>query len=117
MEENENIENNDQPQAGDGNKQAPQSAPASDRDQFVGKKTAAGICGILLGALGIHKFILGFTTPAVIMLLVSIIGGIVTCGVASLVMGIIGIIEGIMYLTKSDDDFYQMYGVEKKGWF
>ena len=113
MEENENIENNDQPQVGDGNKQAPQSAPAPDRDQFVGKKTAAGICGILLGALGIHKFILGFTTPAVIMLLVSIIGGIVTCGVASLVMGIIGIIEGIMYLTKSDDDFYQLYGVEK----
>ena len=117
MEENENMENNDQPQAGGGNEQAPQSAPAPDRDQFVGKKTAAGICGILLGGLGIHKFILGFTTPAVIMLLVSIIGGIVTCGVASLVMGIIGIIEGIMYLTKSDDDFYQQYGVEKKGWF
>jgi TM2 domain-containing membrane protein YozV len=24
-----------------------------------GNKVAAGICGILLGALGIHKFILG----------------------------------------------------------
>ena len=75
MEENENMENNDQPQAGGGNEQAPQSAPAPDRDQFVGKKTAAGICGILLGGLGIHKFILGLTTPAVIMLLVSIIVG------------------------------------------
>ncbi len=32
-------------------------------------------------------------------------------------MGIIGLIEGIMYLTKSDDDFYQQYGVDKKGWF
>ena len=110
MEENEN---NDQPQAGDGNKQAPQSAPTPDRDQFVGKKTAAGICGILLGALGIHKFVLGLTTPAVIMLLVSIL----TCGLGAIPMSIIGIIEGIMYLKKSDDDFYQMYGMEKKGWF
>ena len=107
MEENENIENNDQPQ----------SAPAPDRDQFVGKKMAAGICGILLGGLGIHKFILGLTTPAVIMLLVTIIGGILTCGLGAIPMGIIGLIEGIMYLTKSDDDFYQLYGVEKKGWF
>jgi hypothetical protein len=32
-------------------------------------------------------------------------------------MSIIGLIEGIMYLTKSDDDFYQQYRVEKKGWF
>ena len=117
MEENENMENNDQPQAGGGNEQAAQSAPAPDKDQFVGKKTAAGICGILLGGLGIHKFILGLTTPAVIMLLVTIIGGILTCGLGAIPMGIIGLIEGIMYLTKSDDDFYQMYGVEKKGWF
>ena len=117
MEENENIENNDQPQAGDGNEQAPQSAPAPDRDQCVGKKTAAGICGILLGGLGIHKFILGLTTPAVIMLLVTIIGGILTCGLGAIPMGIIGLIEGIMYLTKSDDDFYQIYAMEKKGWF
>jgi len=32
-------------------------------------------------------------------------------------MGIIGLIEGIVYLTKSDEDFYQTYAVEKKGWF
>ena len=30
---------------------------------------------------------------------------------------IIGIIEGIIYLTKSDEDFHQMYVVEQKGWF
>ena len=117
MEENENVESNDQPQVGGGNEQAPQSAPASDRDQFVGKKTAAGICGILIGGLGIHKFILGLTTPAVIMLLVTVVAGILTCGLGVIPMGIIGLIEGIMYLTKSDDDFYQQYGVDKKGWF
>lgn len=80
---------------------------------FAGKKVAAGVCGILIGALGIHKFILGLTTPGVIMLLVSVL----TCGIGAIAMGIIGLIEGIIYLTKSDEEFYQTYAVEKKGWF
>ena len=78
-----------------------------------GKKIACGICGILLGAFGIHKFILGYTTEGLIMLLVSVL----TCGIGSPVMGIIGLIEGIMYLTKSDDEFYNTYMASKKGWF
>jgi TM2 domain-containing membrane protein YozV len=84
--------------------------PSSD---FASKKTAAGICGILLGGFGVHKFILGLTTPAVIMLVVSV----ATCFIAYPVMAIIGLIEGIMYLTKSDSEFVQLYDVEKKGWF
>ena len=79
--------------------------------EFAGKKLAAGICGILIGYLGIHKFILGLTTQGIIMLLVSLTG----CGI--IVMGPIGLIEGIMYLTKSDEEFYETYAVEKKGWF
>ncbi len=85
----------------------------SEVKDFAGKKVAAGVCGILLGALGIHKFILGLTTPGVIMLLVSLL----TCGIGAVVMSIIGLIEGIIYLTKSDEDFYQIYAVDKKGWF
>lgn len=77
------------------------------------KKIAAGICGILLGALGIHKFILGYTGPGIIMLLVSIL----TLGLASPIMGLIGLIEGILYLTKSDEDFSRIYIQNKKGWF
>jgi TM2 domain-containing membrane protein YozV len=75
------------------------------------KKIAAGICGILLGSLGVHKFILGLTTPGVIMLLVSL-----TC-IGYPIMQIIGLVEGIIYLTKSDEDFYRTYFVEQKGWF
>jgi len=82
-----------------------------------GKKIACGICAILLGAFGIHKFILGYTTEGVIMLLVTLVAGVITCGIASAVMGIIGLIEGIMYLTKSDDEFYTTYLNGKKGWF
>jgi len=51
------------------------------------------------------------------MCLVSIIGGIFTCGLAAIPIAIIELIEGIMSLKKSDDEFYQLYGVEKKGWF
>ncbi len=78
-----------------------------------GKKIAAGICGILLGALGVHKFILGRTVPGIIMLLVSVL----TLGFLSWLMAIIGIIEGIIYLTKTDEDFYNTYVVGKKNWF
>jgi len=90
---------------------------SSQNGDANGKKIACGICGIVIGAFGIHKFILGYTTEGLIMLLVSLIAGVVTCGIATAVMGIIGLIEGIMYLTKSDDEFYNTYIASKKGWF
>jgi TM2 domain-containing membrane protein YozV len=77
------------------------------------KKVVAGICGILLGALGVHKFVLGYTTEGIIMLCVSVL----TCFIASPVMGVIGLIEGIMYLTKTDEEFYTTYMASHKGWF
>ncbi len=36
-----------------------------------------------------------------------------TCGA----FGIVGLIEGIMYLTKTDDQFVSEYIVGKKQWF
>ena len=86
--------------------------PPTIRD-FSSNKVAAGVCGILIGSLGIHKLILGLTTPGIIMLLVSIL----TCGVGGLVMSVIGFIEGIIYLSKTDEYFYQTYAIEKKPWF
>lgn len=77
------------------------------------KKIVAGICGILLGGLGVHKFILGYTTEGIIMLLVTLL----TCGMGWMVMGVIGLVEGIMYLTKTDEEFVSAYIQNKKGWF
>ena len=77
----------------------------------------AGLLGIFLGSLGIHKFYLGYTTEAIIMLAVTIVGGFISLGLVSGVMGIIGLIEGIIYLTKSDEEFQQMYVYNHKGWF
>ncbi|MDP7010905.1 MAG: NINE protein [Verrucomicrobiota bacterium] len=80
-----------------------------NKEEFIGKRSTAGICGILIGGLGIHRFVLGDSTGGIIRIVITIF----TCGFGSL----IGLIEGIIYLTKKDDDFYQIYGVEKKGWF
>ena len=81
------------------------------------KKIVAGICGILLGSLGIHKFILGYTMEGVIMLVISVVIGIPTCGIGASVIHLIGLIEGIIYLTKSDEEFVRTYIQNKKGWF
>lgn len=77
------------------------------------EKLVAGLLGILLGSLGIHKFYLGYTKEGVIMLLVSLL----TCGIGAFVMEIIGLIEGIMYLVKSDEEFQATYVDSHKGWF
>ena len=73
------------------------------------KKITAGICAILVGWLGVHKFILGYTTEGVIQLVL----GLLTCGLTN----IISIVEGVIYLTKSDEEFVRTYIQNKKGWF
>lgn len=88
-------------------------AAAASKPAGGDKKIAAGILGILLGPLGIHKFILGYTKEGLIMLLVSVL----TFGLLAWVMWVIGLIEGIVYLTKSDEEFVATYIEGRKGWF
>lgn len=85
--------------------------------EISNRKLAAGLTGVFLGAFGVHKFVLGYTRPAVIMLVVSLAGGLVTCGLASFVMGVIGLIEGIIYLTKTNEEFQTTYLDATKEWF
>ena len=73
------------------------------------KKVLAGVLALLLGYLGIHKFILGYTKEGIIQIVITL----VSCGLA----GIIPFVEGIIYLTKSDEEFYNTYQVGRKGWF
>ena len=129
--------------------QPPPTLPPGADWGFKDRKVAAGICGILFGSLGVHKFILGYIKEGVIMALLTVgsfvsffvsmfilavvgAGGsdsaagasvaaiFVIWGIAWLVimaMYVIGLIEGIIYLTKSDYDFVMTYGVRHKGWF
>ncbi len=80
------------------------------------KKVLAGILGIVLGGFGVHKFILGYNTEGIIMVVVWFVG-LFLCGIPSLIVQVIGIVEGIMYLTKSDEEFVQTYIMNKKPWF
>lgn len=86
-------------------------------------KVAAGICGILLGTWGVHKFILGFSTAGFTMLGISLallVIGILSCGITLPLLGavhIIGVIEGIIYLTKTDEEFVRIYVDGRREWF
>lgn len=93
------------------------------KEVFTGdnKKVLAGIMAIIFGWLGVHKFILGYNTEGGIMLGLGILGIVLSCvGIGVILvwaLGIIGLVEGIIYLTKSDADFYKTYQVGKKPWF
>jgi len=71
------------------------------------QKIVAGLLGVLLGGLGVHHFYLGSTMAGVIELIATF----VTCGVASLV----GLIEGILILVMSDADFDARYNQRTPG--
>jgi len=96
--------------AADSINEAVESFSSGEKNRIV-----AGVLAILLGALGIHKFYLGLTQPGIIMLLVTLVGSI-AFGLGPMAMGILGLIEGIIYLTKSDAAFQQEYVVGKKAW-
>jgi TM2 domain-containing membrane protein YozV len=82
--------------------------PTYSKEQ-IDKKLIAGLLGIFLGGLGIHKFYLGYSKEGVIQIVITL----VTCGFGS----ILGLIEGILYLTKPDNEFVATYVVGRKPWF
>jgi TM2 domain-containing membrane protein YozV len=79
------------------------------------RKLVAGVLSILLGIWGVHKFYLGYNREGMIMLLAGSIGMILV--IPAMVSGVIALVEGIIYLTKSDTEFEQIYVVGKKPWF
>jgi len=79
-------------------------------------KIAAALLAFFLGGIGIHKFYLGRTGAGIIMLLGGTVGWI-TFGVVPGIIWLIALIEFIIYLTKSDQQFEQDYVVGSKSWF
>ncbi len=89
----------------------------------VSKKIPAGIAGILLGSLGIHKFIMGFPRAGMTMLATTVVcwvlGHIPFFGIFHWIgwaVGLLGAIEGIIYLVKNDSDFYRDYVIKRQEW-
>ena len=66
-------------------------------------RVAAGVLGILLGGLGVHRFYLGYTNIGIIQILVTVF----TCGLGS----IWGFVEGILILVKNDNFLTDANGV------
>lgn len=85
---------------------------SSDKNRMT-----AGLLAIFLGGLGIHKFYLGKNTAGVIMLIVSLCGWVLFF-IPNMVIWVISLIEGILYLTKTDEQFQEIY-VDNggKSWF
>lgn len=93
------------------------------------KRMAAALCALLVGGFGVHKFILGYNNEGIILLAITISGLIVgTVGgvccifpfvllLLPMVSGVIAFVEGIIYLTKSDEEFIEIYQVGRKPWF
>ncbi len=80
---------------------------------LTSNRVLAGVLAIVIGTLGIHKFVLGYTKEGVIMLLATIL----SCGILAVVTSIIALVEGIIYLTKTDEEFIEIYQKNKKPWF
>lgn len=64
------------------------------------KRLAAIIFAIVLGSFGVHKFYLGRTGQGILYLVFF----------WTAIPGIVGFIEGIIYLTMNDLDFEAKYG-------
>src|SRR3989338_8907108 len=73
--------------------------PQPTGPDVTSKRITAGVLAIVLGGLGVHKFYLGETGTGILYL----------CFSWTMIPSIIGFIEGIIYLTKTDDEFYRRY--------
>jgi TM2 domain-containing membrane protein YozV len=83
-----------------------QPSPGYQLPSVQKSKVVAGLLGIFLGGLGIHRFYLGHTTIGVIQLLLTIFLGVFTFGL----VGLWGFIEGVMILCGA-----QMFRADAKG--
>lgn len=114
-----------------------QTAPARtplDRTDVAQKRLVAGLLAIFLGAFGAHKFYLGLGTPGLLLLglnvgtwvmafvlgfLLFIVGLALTLPLAALLtgtLGLFGMVEGLILLTRSDEVFARDYLTGHRAW-
>ncbi|WP_436928317.1 NINE protein [Halosimplex halobium] len=72
----------------------PGTGSGSDDERLI-----AAVLAIVLGGLGAHKFYMGKTGQGIVYL----------CFSWTLIPALIGLVEGIIYLTKSDEEFHEQY--------
>ena len=77
----------------------------------------AALLAIFGGVFGIHKFYLGYYQTAFTMMAVSIVGGIVSFGLAAAVVWVVAIIEGATYASRTQAQFEEAYVRDRRDWF
>lgn len=95
---------------------APRAHPADEKSPIV-----AGLLALFLGGLGIHKFYLGYNGAGITLLVGTILSWILTIVIIGLLgllaISVICLVEAIVYLTKSQDDFTRIYVEGNRPWF
>ena len=86
-------------------------------DEIKSKRTTAGVLGIFFGAFGAHKFVLGYKKEGFIYLGVSVVVGAITCGAALFITSTLALVESILLLTKTPEEFKKKYIDTKTPWF
>ncbi len=81
----------------------------------------AGLLALFLGGFGVHKFYLGYNSQGVILLVGTFVSYLLTLAIIGiiplLIIGVVCLIEAIIYLTKSEGDFNAIYVQGQKPWF
>lgn len=87
------------------------NAMVADKNRFV-----AALLAFFLGTLGLHKFYLGRIKAGIIMLCIAVFGSILF-GVPTVIIGVIALIECVIYLATPDEAFQQKYVEGDAAWF
>lgn len=95
-----------------------ESCPPPRAQSFAPTKDhiAAGILAIFFGLFGIHKFYMGYTNEGFIMLGVTIVGSLATFGAIALVVQLLAVVEGLIYLIKTQNQFELDYVCGSRKW-
>ncbi|ARV13504.1 TM2 domain-containing protein [Gilvibacter sp. SZ-19] len=81
------------------------------------KRVLAGILALVFGGIGLHKFVLGYNKEGLMLLIGTLVLGVISFGLLTWAIWVITVVEGIIYLTKSDAEFYHTYQENKRPWF
>ncbi|HEY0738260.1 MAG TPA: TM2 domain-containing protein [Herpetosiphonaceae bacterium] len=83
-------------------------------------KVAAALLAFFLGGLGIHGFYLGNTGMGLTLLVINLVSvPLMLIGIGFLgwfAVGVICLIQTILYIAASDQEFYHKYVIQKR-WF
>jgi len=80
-----------------------------------GDRLISAIIAVLLGLIGAHKFYLGYKSQGILMFLAGTVGWLLIF--PPFISFVISIAEAFIYLSKTDQEFYDTYIAKERGWF